>query len=212
MQRFRLALLPALALALLVAPAAASAAVGPGAHGRKVAGIQVYLARIGYLPWNAVNGSYDYRTEQAVMAFQGWRGLTRDGVAGTRTLKLLKKARRPRPWSQYHGRRVEVHIDRQVLLMVDKRNRVVRAIHVSTGANDRTPRGDFTVFRKETMSWSILFSVWMPWASYFTGGYAMHEYPDVPGYPASHGCVRMPAPEAPFEYSFATFGTPVHVH
>ena len=52
----------------------------------------------------------------------------------------------------------------------------------------------------------------MPWASYFDGGFAMHAYPYVPAYPASHGCVRLPAPEAPRVYSFAIEGTPVYVY
>ena len=49
----------------------------------------------------------------------------------------------------------------------------------------------------------------MPWASYFTGGIALHEYPIVPTYPASHGCVNRY--DAPFLYEFATYGTPVVV-
>jgi lipoprotein-anchoring transpeptidase ErfK/SrfK len=52
----------------------------------------------------------------------------------------------------------------------------------------------------------------MPWASYFTGGIALHAYPDVPAYPASHGCVRLPAPEAQRVYDFALQGTPVYVY
>ena len=62
------------------------------------------------------------------------------------------------------------------------------------------------------MSWSRPFSSWMPYASYFTGGFAFHEYPDVPGYPASHGCVRIAAPFAPYLYEFASYGTPVHMY
>jgi lipoprotein-anchoring transpeptidase ErfK/SrfK len=53
--------------------------------------------------------------------------------------------------------------------------------------------------------------VWMPYASYFVGGIAMHEYPDVPAYPASHGCVRLPEGEASHVYSFVELGTPVYV-
>jgi len=212
-RRVRPILLALLTVALLAAPAAASAGVGPGDHGRRVAGVQVFLARLGYLPFRAVNGVYDDRTQQAVMAFQGWSRLPRDGYAGVRTLRRLRKAHRPRAWRQYEGRRLEVHIDRQVLLLIDAHNRVIRAIHVSTGAPGReTPLGDFSIFRKEEMSYSVQFQVWMPWASYFTGGYAIHEYPDVPGDPASHGCVRMPAAEAEMVYRFAGLGTPAHVH
>ena len=56
------------------------------------------------------------------------------------------------------------------------------------------------------------YQVWLPWASYFNGGIAFHEYPDVPPQPASHGCVRIPAPEAQGLYAFAAIGTPVSVY
>ena len=89
---------------------------------------------------------------------------------------------------------------------------MVRAIHVSTGAPGRaTPSGSFRVYRKERMSWSRPFSTWLPYASYFTGGVALHEYPSVPAYPASHGCVRVPHDDAPTVYDFATDDTRVVV-
>jgi lipoprotein-anchoring transpeptidase ErfK/SrfK len=97
-----------------------------------------------------------------------------------------------------------------VLLAVED-GKVFRAVHTSTGAGGGTPSGTFRVYRKETMSWSVPFGVWMPYASYFIGGIAMHEYPSVPSYPASHGCVRLPAGDAERMYRFARFGTPVHV-
>ena len=56
------------------------------------------------------------------------------------------------------------------------------------------------------------FQVWLPLASYFNQGIAFHEYPDVPPYPASHGCVRVPAPEAHGVYDFASIGTAVVVY
>ena len=43
--------------------------------------VGVAIADQGYLPWTAIEGAYDYRTTQAVMAFQGWNGLTRTGQA-----------------------------------------------------------------------------------------------------------------------------------
>jgi lipoprotein-anchoring transpeptidase ErfK/SrfK len=39
----------------------------------------------------------------------------------------------------------------------------------------------------------------------------MHSYPRLPGYPASHGCIRVPAPEAPWVYNKAPIGTPVWI-
>jgi lipoprotein-anchoring transpeptidase ErfK/SrfK len=88
---------------------------------------------------------------------------------------------------------------------------VRRAVHTSTGSFGRTPAGTFHVYRKELLSWSQPFQVWMPYASYFVGGIAMHEYFDVPAYPASHGCVRLPAGEANRVYAFADVGMPVYV-
>ena len=56
--------------------------------------------------------------------------------------------------------------------------------------------------RRERMSWSSRFGVWMPYAQYFWRGYAMHAYPIVPAYPASHGCVRVPSQEAEAVWNF----------
>lgn len=176
-----------------------------------VAGIQRRLVSLGYLPNGSDNNSLDYRTQQAVMAFQGWVGLTRTGLVDDTTRKRLSTASRPVPWNRSaSGRRLEVHIDRQVLLLIE--NGVTqRAIHVSSGAGGRTPRGRFSVIRREIRSWSNPFSVTLPYAQYFYGGFAFHEYPSVPGYPASHGCVRLPAPEAPVVWNFSSYGTPVTV-
>jgi endonuclease YncB( thermonuclease family) len=174
-----------------------------------VAGVQRRLADLGYLPREAVTGSLDARTQHALMALEGWEGLVRDGVLDDAARERLARARRPAP-REPAGRHLEVHIDRQVLLLVAG-GRTVRAIHVSTGAGGRTPRGRFRVIRRELYSWSRPFSVWMKYAMYFHGGFALHEYPYVPGYPASHGCIRLPAAEASVVWSFAGLGTPVLV-
>jgi hypothetical protein len=173
--------------------------------------LQQQLADLGYLPKDAVDGLYGYRTTQAVTAFQAWEGLTRDGVAGPMTKSALAKASRPEPFASGPSKRIEVDRARGVALLI-RNNRVRRAIHVSTGAGvNATPAGTFKVFRKELRSWSVPFQVWLPYASYFNNGIAFHEYPDVPAYPASHGCTRVPAPEAPVVYDFATIGTTVVV-
>ena len=174
--------------------------------------LQRKLASLGYLAGNDVDGSAGYQTQQAVMAFQSWEGLDRDGVAGPATNAALSSARRPRPSSKSGPKRfMEVHVSKGVLLMV-KSGKTLRAIHVSPGAAATpTRQGRFRVFRKELMSWSVPFSSWLPYASYFDGGIAFHEYADVPPYPASHGCVRVPAPEAPRVYRFAAINRVVIV-
>jgi lipoprotein-anchoring transpeptidase ErfK/SrfK len=176
--------------------------------------IQQRLADIGFLPAGAVDGKAGYQTQQAVLAFQAWQGLGRDGVVGPLTKAKLLKAGRPQPRSGLPGlpaRRMEVYRAKGVLLLISG-GKVVRAIHVSPGGPATpTPSGTYKIFRKELQSWSVPFSVYLPYASYFNNGIAFHEYPDVPAYPASHGCVRVPAPEAKGVYAFAASGTTVVV-
>ncbi|HET9125993.1 MAG TPA: L,D-transpeptidase family protein [Solirubrobacteraceae bacterium] len=175
-----------------------------GSRGRAVRVLQGALARLTYLPLGAADGVFGMRTWHAVVAFQGWSGLARDGIAGPRTERALARARRPQPWSTAAG--FEVHIPQQVLLLV-AHGRVQRAIHVSTGMPGRpTPRGRFRIQARCQLSWSVPFQVWMPFAQYFHGGYAMHEYPSVPAYPASHGCIRVPSAEAGVVWRFGRIG------
>jgi lipoprotein-anchoring transpeptidase ErfK/SrfK len=172
---------------------------------------QTFLAAAGWMDPRDVNGQLDYTTSQALTAFEAWHDLERDGTLTTTSFSQVLRATRPTPRHSGPGRAVEVYRDLGVMLLVED-GQVVRAVHTSTGFGGRTPSGSFHVYRKETLSWSVPFKVWMPFASYFTGGIAMHAYPDVPAYPASHGCVRLPAPEAPRVYEFAVQGTPVYVY
>jgi lipoprotein-anchoring transpeptidase ErfK/SrfK len=175
-----------------------------------VRGVQQRLAELDYLNGSDVTGAADYLTEQALLAFQGWEDLDRTGTVTGQTQVALFKASRPSPAARRPGRRIEIYRDRGVLLMTE-RGEVVRAVHTSTGSLGRTPAGDFHVYAKSLYSWSKPFHVWMPYAAYFRGGIAMHESPDVPSYPASHGCVRLPDGEADRVYRFVDVGTPVVV-
>jgi lipoprotein-anchoring transpeptidase ErfK/SrfK len=173
---------------------------------------QTLLADNGWLDRSEVSGVLDYATSQALTAFEAWHGLTRDGTLTTESLAQVLRATPPLPKVTDPSRHVEIYRGLGVVLLVED-GTVLRAIHTSTGAPGRdTPAGQFAVYRKEQLSWSIQFKVWMPWASYFTGGIALHAYPYVPAYPASHGCVRLPAPEAQKVYDFAIQGTPVYVY
>ena len=190
--------------------AVAGTALHAGEYPFSLRGVQLRLASLGYLDRADVTGELDYRTSQALLAFQGWQGIDRTATVDEQSQLELARATRPRPAATGVGHRIEIHRDRGVLLTVDG-NEVIRAVHTSTGAYGRTPAGEFAVYRKERLSWSNLFHVWMPFAAYFTGGIATHEYPDVPSYPASHGCVRLPAGEAERVWNFVSLGTPVRV-
>lgn len=172
--------------------------------------LQQLLVDLGFMAASGLTGRPNDETDTAVIAFEKWRGLPRDGVLDDDVVSALWRMARPEPVLDRPGRRVEILLRRQVALAIAD-GRVERVFHISSGAGGRTPSGSFRVFRKERMSWSIPFSTWMPWASYFTGGIALHEYWPVPTYPASHGCVRMMARDAPLMYAFATHGTPVDV-
>jgi lipoprotein-anchoring transpeptidase ErfK/SrfK len=49
-------------------------------------------------------------------------------------------------------------------------------------------------------------------ASYFFRGYAVHGYFEVPAYNASHGCLRVPIPDARSIFNWIRFGDAVTVY
>jgi L,D-transpeptidase catalytic domain/Putative peptidoglycan binding domain len=200
----------ALVVVALLQPAPA-AATGTSTFPRTVEAVQKRLVELGFLPAGAVDGIFGGRTQAAVIAFQKWTGLARDGIPGPITRRELQFAKRPAPRTKRPGARVEILLDRQVLLFI-RRNRVERVVHVSTGRPGfRTPRGDYSVFRKRRKSWSIPYEVWLPWASYFVGGVAIHQSANVPVRPASHGCVRVTIYDAHWLFRQTPVGTPVTV-
>ena len=98
-----------------------------------LADVQRRLIQLKYLPSGAVTGKADYRTSQALMAFQAWNDLTRDGVAGVQTRKKLATASvpTPRPVSA-GGHSVQIYRSLGVALCIDN-GTLVRAVHCSTG-------------------------------------------------------------------------------
>ena len=193
-----------------VRPGTSRAETGENDYPYVIRGVQLRLAELGYLDRSEVTGADDYLTEQALLAFQGWEDLDRTGTVTGQTQVALFRANPPRPASHRAGRHVEIWLARGVVLLVED-GEVVRAVHTSTGSLGRTPTGDFEVYAKSLYSWSVPFHVWMPFAAYFHGGIALHQSPDVPSYPASHGCVRLPEGDAERVYRFVDLGTPVSV-
>jgi hypothetical protein len=188
-------------VAAVARPAAATLHLG--SRGAEVRDLQRALARLSYLPSSGIDGIFGTQTWHAVVALQGWSNLQRDGIVGPRTRSALIHARRPAPWSTSTG--IEIHLTQQVLLLV-RTGQVQRAIHISSGARGRTPLGHFRIHRRDPMSWSVPFHVWMPLAQYFHGGIALHQFSPVPAYPASHGCVRVPQADARAVWQFGSIG------
>jgi lipoprotein-anchoring transpeptidase ErfK/SrfK len=175
-----------------------------GTRGAEVLALQQRLVDLGY--WlGTPDGVYGTATRHAVTAFQKTNGLSRDGVAGPVTLAALERATRVRPRSS-DGRVAEVDLARQVLILaVD--GRVQWVFDASTGAvRGSTPTGHFTVSRQvDGYDPGPLGVLYRP--KYFVGGVAVHGYPAVPPYPASHGCVRVT--DAAIDWLWANGALPI---
>lgn len=197
-------------------PAAADSGAAPvlqlGLRGSSVLALNRRLAALTYLRSDQVSSLFTRATFHGVVAFQKYSRLVRDGIVGPQTRAALREASRPKPMLSRRGRRIEVSLRRQLAFFV-ARNKVVRTVAVSTGRRGyATPSGSFSVYRRERLSWSVPYRIWLPWAAYFhRRGIAFHRARHVPPYPASHGCVRVPTPFAREVYSFAQLGTPVAV-
>ena len=77
---------------------------------------------------------------------------------------------------------------------------------VSAGVWTFLPLG-WRVYRKVTgFDWVL----WYP--MYFLRGFAIHGYPSVPAYPASHGCVRVPMWIAPELFAGHPHGATVTIY
>ena len=153
-----------------------------------------------------VDGSYGHDTVEAVLAFQKVHGMARTGRVGSAFWRALARASVPRAYVP-RGDHVEISKTRQVMFEV-RGGEVVKAVHVSTGATGNTPVGRWRVYRLGP-GWNALR---MYYSLYFLRGFAIHGYPSVPTYPASHGCVRTPVWFAPGFYSrWGRVGTAVYV-
>jgi lipoprotein-anchoring transpeptidase ErfK/SrfK len=162
-----------------------------GAQGPLVKLLQRSLARLHYAV--PTNGTYDAATGRAVMAFRKVNGMAWRYDADRRVIEKATAGR-----GAFHvrhrgaGRHVEADLSRQVLALIEGR-RVVATYHTSSGApSTPTVIGTFRVYLKTPGTNAI----GMVHSSYFIRGYAIHGYVDVPAFNASHGCLRIPIPDA----------------
>lgn len=82
-----------------------------------------------------------------------------------------------------------------------------------TGRRCYTPVGSFRVQRIQGAScYSHRYRSKMPYCMFFSKYYAVHGHHSVPNYNASHGCIRVPIPDARWLYKhFMRHGTKVIV-
>jgi lipoprotein-anchoring transpeptidase ErfK/SrfK len=145
------------------------------------------------------------------MAFEKVERLKRDGTVGAKVWQRLFTAETPSPHRSAAGTRAEVDLTRQVLFMITD-NKVWKIVHVSTGRLG-TQTGHHTVGVKyEGWVECVTLEGRMYYPSYIVSKTAIHGYPSVPPYPASHGCVRVPVWTAVDLYHDLAKGTPVDVY
>ena len=192
----------------------------PGLEGDAVRALQARLIALHYDPGPA-DGRYGGALGSAVMAFQKIAGKPRTGRASRDVLDALPVATDPPPLLPDGGAtRMEVDLGRQVLLYW-RDGALLRIVPISTGTGRHycedgdcgvavTPSGSFRVERRirgqHRSPLGLLFD-----PLFFTGGYAIHGSPSVPGYPASHGCIRIPLHVSGWFYDNVPDRTPVYV-
>ena len=101
----------------------------------------------------------------------------------------------------------------QQLLFAYQDGQLIAVSTVSTGSKGRrTPAGEFAILQKKTFHRSNLYSnAPMPYMQRLTwDGIAIHAG-HLPGYPASHGCIRLPAEFARQLYDLTALGGTVSV-
>ena len=172
-----------------------------GDSGPKVLALQKRLSELGY--WlGEPDGSFGSLTRQAVYALQKSAGISRDGVVGPKTARALEAGVRPAVTLSGDG--VEIVLSRQILIVV--RDGTARTIlNTSTGNGEAytstsgnraiatTPKGSFTVYRAvDGPLTNSLGELWRP--RFFHRGIAVHGSPNIPPWPASHGCARLSNP------------------
>jgi peptidoglycan hydrolase-like protein with peptidoglycan-binding domain len=179
-----------------------------GARGPGVWLLQSRLSALHYAVPRS--GVFDEGTGQAVIAYRKLTGLALVPSTDAQVFHLLQRGagafhvRYPRD-----GRHVEADLARQVLAEIEPGGRV-REIYTISSGKPSTPTvlGRFQVYMKTPG----VNAKGMVDSNYFIRGYAIHGYPEVPTYAASHGCLRVPIPDAPAIYAWVQIGTPVDVY
>jgi peptidoglycan hydrolase-like protein with peptidoglycan-binding domain len=178
-----------------------------GARGPAVRLLQQRLAAKGYVVGQ--RGLFDQRTARAVVAFRKVTGMARSDVADTSVFKALLAGKGTfRVRHPDHGKHVEADLSRQVIALIQG-SRVERIYPASSGKpSTPTVQGSFRVYSK-----SPGFNAkGMYYSDYFIRGFAIHGYAEVPVFAASHGCLRIPIPDAISVFRWIKIGDIVDVY
>ena len=191
----------------VVAAHAVDPRVRRGSRGTGVRLMQRGLGNLGYV--TPLGGRFDAATARAVIAFRKVGGMARRPTAGRAV--LAKLFRGEGGYALRHpgsGKHVEFDFSRQVLVLA-RGGRVERIYHAASGKRSTpTVFGTFSFYRKEPGTNRL----GMVSSNYFIRGYAIHGYRSVPTRPASHGCIRVPIPNAVSISRWVALGDRIHVY
>lgn len=179
-----------------------------GASGPAVWALQRELSALRYAV--PLSGYFDEATGRATVAFRKMTGLPRVEDANASVFGALERGegayrvRFPRD-----GSHVEANLTKQVLVEVARHGRVRLIYTMSSGKpSTPTPLGSFRVYEKSPGA----NSEGMVDSNYFVGGYAIHGYAEVPTHAASHGCLRIPIPDAAAVFGWVQVGYRVDIY
>ena len=189
--------------------------------GAAVKTLQRRLAALKYYP-GSIDGHFGTNTLEAVWAFQEVQGLPGHDYVSAAMQRALANPRAPKVLDRKAGaNRIEVNLASEVLVLY-KANKIQLISHVSSGGGYYycspgggcgyavTPTGNFTTL-SFLPGWVTVPLGEMYNPTFFIGrAYAIHGDTEVPLYPASHGCVRIPMDIAAFFHKLVKIpGEPV---
>lgn len=176
-----------------------------------------------------VDGVFDQDTAYAMEAVEKIAGLPRVGRINPAEAQYLETFEYPTPLHPTaEANRTEINVTNQTITLYQ--NYQVRLITTTSTASGvtfcyytpkraptahvcevaTTPNGRYAyyLFRagNDTGDLGTLFNPY-----YFFKGRAIHGYPEVPTYPASHGCARIPMHIAEYWHTLVQNGDPVYV-
>jgi hypothetical protein len=181
-----------------------------GSTGADVVALRARLAELRvHVP--APSTTFGAELYDSVVAFQKARGLARTGAVDETTWHALSQDVVPTP--RYHGQgtHIEVEKGRQILMIV-RDHETVSNLPVSSGAGGITPVGNYRILWKALATTTWLGPAILYRTMTFHTHYAIHGFPSVPAYPASHGCVRVPIWLADWLYQQSPVGERVYVY
>jgi hypothetical protein len=178
-----------------------------GDKGPEVGLYNKLLAKQGYA--TSSGKKFTQITAWATLAFRKVHGMSRIQSSSSGIYKTLAEGKGA--YEVKHGgagRHAEVSLSKQVLVLADG-DKPQLTYHISSGAM-ATPSdpGGFRFYRKD----AGFNSLGMYYSAYYNRGEATHGYKSVPTHPASHGCIRIPIPQARQVYNWIQVGMSMFVY